>query len=50
MAKSQSSRTRANTRTPPGHFAADGLSQGKSTGPVRKTPDAYCEKGKRNAK
>ena len=35
--------TRSNSepRLPHGHFNADGQSQGKHTGPVRSTPDAY---------
>ncbi len=49
MAKSQST-SRSQPRIPAGHFDRDGVSQGKQTGPVRKTPDACNEKGKRNAK
>jgi hypothetical protein len=31
----------ANQRLPKGHFDSDGRSEGKSTGPVRPTHDAY---------
>lgn len=31
----------ANQRLPKGHFDADGLSEGKQSGPCRSTPDAY---------
>ncbi len=39
-------RSQSEPRLPPGHFGRDGLSQGKQDGPVRKTPDAYNERGK----
>jgi hypothetical protein len=35
------SRAQPNQRLPKGHFDEDGLSIGKSTGPVRPTADAY---------
>jgi hypothetical protein len=31
----------SNQRLPKGHFDSDGRSEGKSTGAVRPTPDAY---------
>ena len=42
------SRPRSEPKLPKGHFNEDGLSQGKQTGPVRKTPDACNERGERN--
>ena len=38
-------RAQPNQRLPKDHFAPDGLSEGKQTGPVRKEWDAY--QGKR---
>jgi hypothetical protein len=35
------SRAQPNQRLPKGHFDSDGRSEGKSTGPVRPTHDAY---------
>jgi hypothetical protein len=35
------SRAQPNQRLPKGHFDSDGLSEGKQTGPVRPTCDAY---------
>lgn len=44
MSEKKEVEPRATVRIPAGHFNQDGVSQGKSTGPVR-GPDAY--QGKR---
>ncbi len=41
--KHHQSEPRAQVRVPKGHFNSDGMSEGKQSGAVRKTPDANCE-------
>ncbi len=50
MKERRESRPRAEQKIPKDHWDTDGLSRGKQTGPVRKSPDACNGRGRRNEK